>query len=179
MPFAVGGGIRTIDDVRQLLAAGADKVVLNSQAVRRPELVEEIAGEFGSQVLITSIDYIKDKDGRYRVTTHSGTKPTDLDPLEWAIKVAELGTGEILLTSVERDGNMVGYDLETLKSVCDAVSVPVIASGGCGSYEHMFAAIDGSGASAVAAASIFHFTEQTPREAKLFLQERGLPMRLA
>ena len=178
MPFAVGGGIRSIKDVGSLLASGADKVILNSAAVKRPELISEIAAEFGSQALIVSIDFRLTGDQKYEGVTHSGNNPTGLDPVSWARKVVELGAGEILLTSIDRDGTMEGFDVELTSKVAHSVSVPVIASGGAGSYQHMANVLRTGGVSAVAAASIFHFTEQTPREAKLYLRDQGFNMRL-
>ena len=179
MPLTVGGGVRDIDDVRRLLQVGADKVALNSAAVRSPGLVGEIAQRFGSQCAVVSIDARKTGHGQgHEVFTHAGTRPTGLHPVEHARRVAAEGAGEILLTSIERDGTMTGYDVELVRAVADAVTIPVIASGGCGSYEHMYQAIHQGHASAVAAAAIFHFTEQTPREAKRYLGERGVAVRL-
>jgi cyclase len=178
MPLTVGGGIRTVEDIRRLLRAGADKVAINSSAVDHPSLISEAASRFGSQCIVVSIDYIRELDGKCAVTTHSGKRKTDRTPVEWARDVAALGAGEILLTSVERDGTMQGYDTEMLRAVTEAVDIPVIASGGAGTYEHMAAAILEGGASAIAAASIFHFTESTPLEAKRFLREKGIPVRV-
>lgn len=178
MPFAVGGGIRSIEDVRNLLASGADKVVVNSAAVENPDLIADIAAEFGSQALIVSIDFRRHHDGTYDVVTRSGNNHIGLDPVAWAIKAAQKGAGEVLLTSIDRDGTMEGYDVEMTQRVSDAVGIPVIASGGAGTYKHMADVLRDGGASAVAAASVFHFTEQTPREAKLYLKEQGFHMRL-
>ncbi|TML88753.1 MAG: imidazole glycerol phosphate synthase subunit HisF [Actinobacteria bacterium] len=177
MPLTVGGGVRSLDDVRRLLRVGADKVAINTAAAVTPDLVRRAAERFGSQCVVVSIDTRTDDAGTTTVWTHSGTVTARRDPLEWAQEVEALGAGEILLTSIDRDGTMTGYDLETLGRVAGGVSIPVIASGGAGSYDHFAAALD-EGAAAVAAASIFHFTEQTPREAKLFLQERRFPVRL-
>jgi cyclase len=177
MPFTVGGGITSSEDVRQLLMVGADKVVLNTAAVDRPEIVTEIAERFGSQSLVVSIDCRREADGSHQVYVESGTRPTGLDPVALARRAEVAGAGEILIASIERDGTMEGYDLELLRAVTEAVSVPVIASGGAGEYGHLAEALE-AGASAVAAASIFHFTEQTPREAKRYLHERGFPVRL-
>lgn len=177
MPLAVGGGVKTVEDVRRLLMVGADKVVVNTAAVDRPEIVTEIAGRFGSQCLVVSIDAKAEADGGHRVYVDSGARSTGLDPVALAQRAAADGAGEILITSIERDGTMKGYDLELLRAVTGAVSVPVIASGGAGNYRHMAEALE-AGASAVAAASIFLFTEQTPREAKRYLGERGFPVRL-
>lgn len=177
MPMTVGGGVRTIDDVRKLLQVGADKVALNSAAAEDPSLVGKVASRFGSQCVVVSIDAKRNKDGVYEVFTHSGTVPTGRDPVEFAAQVADLGAGEILLTSIDRDGTMSGYDLELTTRVTKAVAIPVIASGGAGSYEDMALAVTQGGASAVAAASIFHFTEQTPREAKLYMASKGIAVR--
>lgn len=177
-PFAVGGGITCEEDVRQLLRVGADKVVLNTVAVEHPELISEISQRFGSQCVIVSIDARRNPDGSYETFIHSGKKPTGQDPVVVAKRCAELGTGEILITSIERDGTMIGYDLELTHDVSEAVSIPVIASGGAGNYEHMAQVLREGKASAVAAASIFHFTQQTPLEAKRYLHERGFNVRL-
>jgi cyclase len=176
MPFAVGGGIRGVDDVRALLRAGADKVVVNTALVRQPGIVRSIAQEFGSQCVVASIDARKENGG-HRVYVASGTMPTDFEPAELAARAEEEGAGEILLTSIDRDGTMEGYDLALIRSVASRIGIPMIASGGCGGYEHMVEALK-AGASAVAAASMFHFTEQTPREAKLHLKSAGYPVRL-
>jgi imidazole glycerol-phosphate synthase subunit HisF len=178
MPLTVGGGIRTIDDVKQLLKVGADKVAINTAAVENPDLIREAAQKFGSQCIVVSIDVKKHANGPYEVFTHSGTKATGKDPVEFAKEVEALGAGEILLTSIDCDGTMEGYDVELTRKVSEAVSIPVVASGGAGNYEHMLAAIDEGQAASVAAASIFHFTEQTPLEAKLFLRERKINIRL-
>lgn len=178
MPLTVGGGVSTVEDVRRLLRVGADKVAINTSAVEQPDLIRLAAGSFGSQCIVASIDAKRLPDGRYEVWTHSGTRPTGTDPVTQARTVERLGAGEILLTSIEQDGTMLGYDLELVRLVSDAVSIPVIASGGAGNYEHMAAAILTGHASAVAAASIFHFTECTPRECKQFLHSVGLPVRL-
>jgi len=178
MPLAVGGGIRSLDDAHHLLNVGADKVAVNSAAVCNPNLICEIAGKFGSQCLVVSLDVRKASCGSYEVFIHSGTKTTGMDPIEFAKKAEKLGAGEILLTSIERDGTMLGYDLDLIKAVSSAVSIPVIASGGAGNYDHMASAITDGGASAVAAASIFHFTQCTPLEAKHFLHKQGIAVRL-
>ncbi len=174
MPLTVGGGVRTLDDVRRLLQVGADKVSVNTAAVETPDLIRQIASRFGSQCVVVSIDV-----RRGEVVTRSGTTPTGLDPVGLARKVEALGAGEILLGSVERDGTMTGYDVEQIRRVAEAVQIPVIASGGCGSYEHMESALREGKAAAVAAASIFHFTERTPLEAKAHLRSKGYPVRLA
>ena len=178
MPLTVGGGVQTVDDVRKLLQVGADKVAINTAAVERPEIIREVAARFGSQCVVVSIDVRRHGDGRREVYTHAGTQATGLDPVDLARRVTELGAGEILLTSVERDGTMEGYDVELIRQVSAAVTVPVIASGGAGTYAHLADAIEQGQASAVAAASIFHFTQQTPLEAKRYLRERGINVRL-
>jgi len=178
MPLTVGGGVRTVEDVRALLQVGADKVAINTAAVGRPELIRETADRFGSQCVVVSIDATRHADGRYEVHTHSGATPTGIDPVTLARKAESLGAGEILLTSIDRDGTMTGFDIELVRSVCEAVSIPVIASGGAGSYEHMQQVLGAGMASAVAAASIFHFTEQTPREAKQYLRAQGFSVRI-
>lgn len=177
MPMAVGGGIRSNEDVRRLLQVGADKVCLNTGAVDNPGLVSEIASEFGSQCLVVSIDYKKINDTQYEVYTHSGSKPTGLCPLEMARQAEMNGAGEILLTSIDRDGTMSGYDIELTESVSQALSIPVICSGGAGNFGHMLDILTQTKASAVAAASIFHFTQQTPLEAKRFLFDHGIATR--
>jgi cyclase len=178
MPLTVGGGVRTVDDVRRLLRVGADKVAVNTAAVERPALIEEVARPFGSQCVVVAIDARKGPDGVYEVCTHSGTRPTGRDPVSWAREAAERGAGEVLLTSIERDGTMTGYDVELTRRVSEAVSIPVIASGGAGRYEDMAQVLEQGKASAVAAASLFHFTEQTPLGAKRYLKDKGFPVRL-
>jgi imidazole glycerol-phosphate synthase subunit HisF len=179
MPMTVGGGVRSLDHVRELLAVGADKVALNTGAIENPDLIAKAADRFGSQCVTLSIDVRRDADGSVEVMSHCGREATGLDPIAWAREVEARGAGEILLGSVDRDGTMTGYDVEMVRAVSDAVGVPVIASGGAGSYEHMADVIETGGADAVAAASIFHFTEMTPKGAKRFLGERGLPVRHA
>jgi len=178
IPLTVGGGVRTIDDVGRLLQVGADKVAINTAAIQAPDLIRLVADTYGSQCAIASIDAKKLPNGQYEVFTHSGTQATGKDPVTVAREVEVLGAGEILLTSIDRDGTMTGYDVKLIRDVSDAVSIPVIASGGAGNYEHMASAIIQGKASAVAAASIFHFTQQTPLEAKRFLRERGINVRL-
>jgi len=178
MPLTVGGGVRKVDDIRMLLQVGADKVAINTAAVATPNLISEGARLFGSQCIVVSIDFKKRPDGRYEVYTHSGTKPTGLDPVDFAIEVEALGAGEILLTSVDRDGTFAGYDVELTRCVVDKVNIPVIASGGAGNYQHMVEVVKYAGASAVAAASIFHFTEQTPAGAKEAMRQADIPVRL-
>lgn len=177
MPLTVGGGISTVEDVRNLLLAGADKIAINSAALESPTIISDIAGKFGAQCVVVSIDY-RLENGVPMVYSHSGTKPTGKEALQWARESVERGAGEILLTSIERDGTMQGYDISFIKTVSQAVDVPVIASGGAGSYEDMFKALSEGEASAIAAASIFHFTEQTPREAKEYLHGKGIAVRL-
>lgn len=176
VPFTVGGGINSLDQVKKLLRSGADKVSLNSGVYQNPKLIEQIASQFGSQCVVVSIDVKRDSDGAYHCFSHAGTKATGLNPVEWAKEVASLGAGEILLTSIDRDGSMSGYDLQLISDVTAAISIPVIASGGAGSYNDMLLAIK-AGASAVAAASIFHFTEQTPAAAKEYLTLNKIPVR--
>jgi cyclase len=177
MPMTVGGGVRSLEDIRDLLAVGADKVAINSAALATPELLRAGAREFGTQCIVASIDVRRHADGRCEVFGGCGRTPTGLDPVAWAKEVAALGAGEILLTSIERDGTMTGYDVELVRDVAAAVNVPVIASGGCGSYGDMASVLEGTRAAAVAAAAMFHFTEQTPREAKAYLAARGHKVR--
>lgn len=177
MPLTVGGGVRTPDDVGRLLSVGADKVAVNTAAVLSPGLLPDVAAVFGSQCLVVSIDVLRRPGGGLEVVTHSGTQPTGRDPVEFAREVEHLGAGEILLTSIARDGTMTGYDLDLIRQITEVVSVPVIASGGAGSYADMAAAILEGGASAVSATSIFQFTQQTPLEAKRALREHGIHVR--
>ena len=177
VPLTVGGGITNVEHIRQLLRAGADKVSINTAAYANPKLVEDAARRFGSQCVVASIDARRADGGRYVCYSHSGTVATGRAPHDWARELEARGAGEILLTSIDRDGTMRGYDLELIASVVRAVNVPVIASGGAGNYDHMREAIQDAGASAVAAASMFHFTEQTPAEAKAALEAAGIPVR--
>lgn len=177
VPLTVGGGIRSIEDITQLLRVGADKVSLNTAAFELPELVCEAAERFGSQCVVVSIDARKNPDGSYCCMSHSGLQKTGREPGEWAEEMEQRGAGEILITSIDRDGTMKGYDIELIRLITSRVRIPVIASGGAGNYEHMFEALDTGKAAAVAAASIFHFTEQTPLEAKNYLAARGIPIR--
>lgn len=177
VPLTVGGGIHNLEQIKQLLRAGADKVAINTAAYRNPTLITEIAQRFGAQCVVVSIDVKRHADGQYECFSLSGTHPERKEPVSWAKEVERLGAGEILLTSIERDGMMQGYDLELIRQVSEAVSIPVIASGGAGGYEDFYRAFSEAGASAVAAASIFQFTEQTPLEAKQYLQAKGLPVR--
>ena len=178
MPFTVGGGIQSLDDVRQLLAVGADKVALGTAAVESPQLVRDAASRFGSQCITVVIDVRRLEDQSASVWTHSATKQTDLDPVSLAQHVEQLGAGEIIVQSIDRDGTLEGYDVDLIRSISAAVSIPVVASGGAGSYDDMVAAVNDGGESAVAAAAMFHFTQQTPLEAKRHLRAAGLPVRL-
>jgi len=178
MPLTVGGGIRTVDHVRHLLQVGADKIAINSAAIDNPELIGDIAQRFGSQCVVVSIDFRRHPSGQYEVFSHSGSQPTGKDPVVWAKEAESRGAGEILLTSIERDATMTGYDVEMTRRVSDAVSIPVIASGGAGEYEHMAAVLRDGKATAVAAAAIYHYTERTPLEAKKYLKEQGFNVRL-
>jgi cyclase len=178
MPMTVGGGIKSIGDIRKLLRAGADKVAINTGAIRNPELISQASAMFGAQCIVISIDVKKAKNGDYMLCSQSGTIRESISPFEWARKVESLGAGEILLTSVDRDGTMSGYDIPLIRRISGVVSIPVIASGGAGNYEHMAQAVLKGKASAIAAASIFHFTQQTPIESKQYLAERGIPTRL-
>jgi len=176
IPFTVGGGVRSVDDARRLLRVGADKVGINTSAVTRPGLVTEMATEFGAQCVVVAIDARRRNDG-YEVVTHGGRTPTGLDAVEWAVRVASLGAGEILLTSMDRDGTKEGFDVELTRAVSDAVDVPVIASGGVGTLDHLVDGVVKGGADAVLAASIFHFGEHTVREAKQRLTDAGVVVR--
>jgi cyclase len=176
IPFTVGGGVRSVEDARRMLRAGADKVSFNTAAVNDPDVVREGALEYGSQCIVVAID-ARRRDGGWEVVTHGGRTPTDLDALTWAQRVCELGAGEILLTSMDRDGTKAGYDIELLQRMNDAVDVPVIASGGVGTLEHLYDGVAAGGASAVLAASIFHFGQHTVREAKEYLAARGVTVR--
>jgi cyclase len=179
VPLTVGGGIRRIDQVQRLLRSGADKVCVNTAAYQNPRLISDIAGRHGAQCIVASVDVRRMDDGQWMCFSHSGKVPTGRDVVGWTRELESRGAGEILLTSIERDGTMEGYDLELIKSVSSAVGIPIIASGGAGNYNHLVEAVLQSGASAVAAASIFHFTEQTPRKAKLAMQFAGIPVRLS
>ena len=177
VPFTVGGGICNIEQIKKLLSAGADKVSINSAAYDNPELITEASDRFGVQCIVSSIDVKRHDDGHLSCYSHSGQTDRGLDPVEWAQKCAELGAGEILLTSVDRDGMMNGYDIDLVQKVSSAVNIPVIASGGAGNYQHLVEAVKEGGASAVALASIFHFTEATPAEARAAMKEAGIPVR--
>jgi cyclase len=177
MPLTVGGGIRTVDDMRRMLHAGADKVSVNTAAIYRPELVSEGANSFGSQCVVVAIDARRCGEGRWKVSTHGGRQMVDLDAIEWAREVERLGAGEILLTSMDADGMKNGYDIELTRRVSEAVRIPVIASGGAGNLEHMAEVLLQGLADAVLAASIFHFGEYTVAQAKEYFAQRGIPVR--
>ncbi|MEO9599887.1 imidazole glycerol phosphate synthase subunit HisF [Parasphingorhabdus sp.] len=177
MPFTVGGGVRTADDARALLMAGADKVAVNSAAVSRPEVVSDIATRFGSQCMVASIDARRVEQGRWEIFTHGGRTPTGIDALEHAVRMAELGAGELLVTSMDRDGTRDGYDLELTRTIADAVSIPVVASGGVGNLDHLVEGVTKGHANAVLAASIFHFGEHKIADAHAALRAANLPAR--
>ena len=177
MPLTVGGGVRTVEDVRKLLLAGADKVSINSAAVANPDFVAEASRKFGAQCLVVAIDAKQVAPGKWSVFVHGGRKDTGMDVVEWAKRVVALGAGELLLTSMDRDGARIGFDLELTRAVSDAVSVPVIASGGVGNLDHMVEGVRDGHASAVLAASIFHFGEVEISEAKAHMAAAGLPVR--
>ncbi|MDJ0979753.1 MAG: imidazole glycerol phosphate synthase subunit HisF [Erythrobacter sp.] len=183
MPLTVGGGVRTVEDARALLLAGADKVAINSAAVARPELVGEIAAKFGSQCVVASVDArastgsARADEKKWEIFTHGGRKPTGIDAVEYAAKVAELGAGELLVTSMDGDGTQQGYDLALTRAIVDRVSVPVVASGGVGTLDHLVEGVKQGGASAVLAASIFHFGTHSISDAHKALRDAGLPAR--
>ncbi|MBM3510190.1 MAG: imidazole glycerol phosphate synthase subunit HisF [Alphaproteobacteria bacterium] len=177
MPLTVGGGVRTLEDIRKLLRAGADKVSINTAAVERPAFVGEAAEKFGAQCIVVAIDAKRTDAGRYEVFTHGGRRATGIDAVEWARRMVASGAGEILLTSMDRDGTRAGYDIGLTRAITDAVTVPVIASGGVGTLAHMVEGIRDGHATALLAASIFHFGEFTVREAKAALAAAGIPVR--
>ncbi len=179
IPFTVGGGIRSVEDARRMLRAGADKVSVNTSAVQRPVLISEIAAEFGSQCVVCAIDARQRPEGGWEVFLHGGRTPTGIDAVAWATQAAQHGAGEILLTSMDRDGTRDGFDLPLTRSICDAVGVPVIASGGVGSLRHLVEGVTVAGADAVLAASIFHFGEHTIAEAKDEMRSAGITVRPA
>jgi imidazole glycerol-phosphate synthase subunit HisF len=178
MPLTVGGGINNVEDIRRLLKAGTDKVSINTGAVNRPEFVSEAAEVFGSQCIVVAID-AKRANGHWQVFTHGGRKPTGIDACDWAEKMERYGAGEILLTSMDRDGTKAGYDLELTRAVSERVSIPVIASGGVGNLQHIYDGLTQGQASAALAASIFHYGEYSIAECKNYLHSRGIPVRLA
>ncbi|NPA13892.1 MAG: imidazole glycerol phosphate synthase subunit HisF [Aquificae bacterium] len=179
MPFTVGGGIRTLDDIRKLLESGADKVSINTAAVKNPNLVYEGAKRFGSQCIVVAIDAKRRPRGGWEVYIHGGRTPTGIDAVEWAKRVEDLGAGEILLTSMDQDGTKEGYDVELTRAVAEAVKIPVIASGGAGKKEHFYEAFTKGKADACLAASLFHFKELTVEELKKYLKEKGIHVRLS
>ena len=178
IPLTVGGGVRELQDIRNLLNAGADKTAINSAAVFNPDFVREAADRFGSQCIVVAIDAKQVGDGKWEIFTHGGRKPTGIDAVEWAKKMDSFGAGEILLTSMDRDGTKNGFDLALTRAISNAVSVPVIASGGVGNLQHLADGVLQGGADAVLAASIFHFGEYTVGEAKQFMHDAGIEMRL-
>ena len=177
IPLTVGGGIRSVPDARALLRAGADKVAVNSAAVARPELLSELAAEFGSQCVVLAMDARRRPDGTWEVVTHGGRRPTGLDAVEWARRSARLGAGEVLVTSMDRDGTELGYDVALTRAVVGAVRLPVIASGGVGTLDHLVAGASEGGADGLLAASIFHFGRYTIAEAKRYLAAAGVTTR--
>ena len=177
IPFTVGGGLRSVEDLRTILLAGADKTSINSSAIRTPELISEGAKRFGSQCIVVAIDAKRESDGHWQVFINGGRIPTGLDAVEWAREAEHRGCGEILLTSMDRDGTQDGYDIPVTRAIADAVSIPVIASGGAGKPEDFYDALTAGGASAVLAASLFHFHELSVGQVKDHLAERGLPVR--
>ncbi|MBK9307546.1 MAG: imidazole glycerol phosphate synthase subunit HisF [Nitrospira sp.] len=178
MPVTVGGGVGALDDIRALLNAGADKVSINTAAVRRPEFVKEAAQRFGTQCIVVAIDAKRTTAGRWEVFTHGGRTATGIEVIEWAVRMEQYGAGEILLTSMDQDGRQTGYDLDLNATVSGALSIPVIASGGVGTLEHLYDGFMKGKADAVLAASIFHFRTYTIAQAKSYLRERGVPVRM-
>lgn len=178
IPYTIGGGIGSLEDIRNILKAGADKVSVNTAAVNDPGLITRAAERFGSQCMVVAIDGRAREDGSWEVYTNGGRTPSGLGVVEWARRVEELGAGEIMLTSMDRDGTKLGYDIPMTRAVCDAVGIPVIASGGAGTLEHLAEAIELTGCDAVLAASIFHFGEHAIQEAKKLLASRGIEVRL-
>ena len=177
IPFTVGGGIRTVDDFKRLLRDGADKISVNSAAIDRPELITEAANKFGSQCVVVAIDAKRRPDGGWNIYKHGGRLDTGIDAIQWAKKAEELGAGEILLTSMDCDGTKAGYDIELTRAVADAVSIPVIASGGAGTLEHFYDAMDKGGADAALAASLFHYKELEISQVKDYLAKRNISVR--
>jgi cyclase len=179
IPFTVGGGIRTVDDMRAILRSGADKISVNSAAVRQPDLVSQGAWEFGSQAVVVAIDArrLAGRDNQWEVHVRGGREPTGIDAIEWAVRVEELGAGEILLTSMDGDGTQEGYDIMLTRAIADVVSIPVIASGGAGKLDHFAQALTDGGADAALAASLFHYKQLTVAEVKAYLAQQGIPVR--
>jgi imidazole glycerol-phosphate synthase subunit HisF len=177
IPFTVGGGLRSVEDIRAILRAGADKITLNTAAVDDPQLIKACAETFGSQCVVVAIDARRREQGGWEVYTHGGRRPVGWDAIEWSMRAEELGAGEILLTSMDCDGTRNGYDIELTRAVSDAVRIPVIASGGAGNVEHFYDALTAGGASAVLAASLFHFGELSIGDVKGYLRSRGLEVR--
>lgn len=179
IPFTVGGGIKNIEDIRLLLKSGADKVSINTTAVENPQILQQGAEEFGNQCIVLAIDAKQKGPGKWEVFTYGGRTPTGIDAVEWAQRAERLGAGEILLTSMDRDGTKDGYDLKLTRAITDKVNIPVIASGGAGTLEHLYEAFHTAGADAALAASIFHYDEHTLVETKKYLHQRGIPIRLS
>jgi len=177
IPLTVGGGIRTVEDMRKMLLAGADKVGMNTAAVVNPDVINQGANAFGNQCIVVAIDAKRDGDGKWGVYTHGGRKPVGLDAIEWAKEIYNRGAGEILLTSMDADGTKDGYDIELTAAVSEAVGIPVIASGGAGNLQHMVDVLEQGKADAVLAASIFHFGQHSVREAKEYFEEKSIPVR--
>ena len=178
IPLTVGGGVREVSDVRDLLNAGADKVSINTSAVLNPQLVADAAGRFGEQCIVVAIDAKEVSPGHWQVFTHGGRNATSLDAVNWAKRMQDSGAGEILLTSMDRDGQKTGFDLALTRAITDALEIPVIASGGAGNLQHLVDGVKKGGADAVLAASIFHFGDYTVRQAKQFMAQNGIEMRL-
>ncbi len=178
VPLTVGGGVRTVKDVRELLLAGADKVAINTAAINNPQFVKEAANMFGSQCIVVAIDARSTGDGSWEIYTHGGRNPTGIDAVEWAVRMEELGAGEILLTSMDKDGTKDGYDINLTRTISESVNIPVIASGGAGTLEHLYEGIAMGKADAVLCASIFHYGEYTIKETKEFLDDKGVIVRI-
>ena len=178
IPLTVGGGVRTVEDVRRLLNAGADKVSINTSAVTNPQLVADASSRYGSQCIVVAIDAKQVSPGRWEIFTHGGRNPTGLEAVSWAQKMENLGAGEILLTSMDRDGTKSGFDIELTRAISDSVNIPVIASGGVGNLQHLADGIQKGHADAVLAASIFHYGEYTVQQAKKFMSDQNIPVRL-
>jgi len=177
VPLTAGGGIRTIEDIHEILKVGGDKISINASAVENPDFINQAAEKYGSQCIVVSMDVRKTNSRKYEVFTHRGQKPTGLDPVKWAKEVVQRGAGEILLTNIEKEGTMTGYDLDLLKNVANKVSVPVIANGGAGTRQHFVDAVKLGGASAVAASSVFHFSDSNLTQVKSFIYNAGIPIR--